>query len=103
MYNSYRTAQPIPVKRTYRGDGTEIWTEFIRYFDNISELNSWDTDRNWRVFLTVLRGQAKTFINGLTESVQNDWIQIKEVMDGRFGHKARKESYMTEAKLRKKR
>lgn len=54
VYNGNRTAQQIPVKRTYSGDGTEIWTEFIRYFENISELNSWDTDRKRRVFLTVL-------------------------------------------------
>lgn len=103
VYTGNRTAQQIPVKRTYSGDGTEIWTEFIRYFENISERNSWDTDWKRRVFLTVLRGQAETFVYGLPEPVRNDWIQIKEAMDGRFGHKAMKESYMTEAKLRKKR
>lgn len=65
--------------------------------------NSCDTDRKRRQILTVLRGQAETFLYGLPGYVRNDWIQIKEVMDGRFGHKARKESYMTEAKLRKKR
>lgn len=62
VYNGNRTAQQIPVKRTYSGDGTEIRTEFIRYFENISELNSWDTDRKRRVFLIVLRGQAETFV-----------------------------------------
>lgn len=103
VYTGNRTDQQIPVKRTYSGDGTEIWTEFIGYFENISELNSWDTDRKRRVFLTVLRGQADTFVDVLPESVRNDWIQIKEAMDGRFGHKAMKESYMTEAKLREKR
>lgn len=55
VYNCNRTALQIPVKRTYSGDGTNISTEFIRYFENISELNSWDTDRKRRVFLTVLR------------------------------------------------
>lgn len=40
LYHGNRTAQQIPVKRTYSGDGTEIWTEFIRYFENICELNS---------------------------------------------------------------
>lgn len=69
----------------------------------ILENNSCDTDRKRRQILTVLRGQAETFPYGLPGSVRNDWIQIKEAMDGRFGHNAMKESYMTEAKLRKKR
>lgn len=47
VYHGNRTAQQIPVKHTYSGDGKDIWTEFIR------ELNSWDTDRKSRVFLTV--------------------------------------------------
>lgn len=103
VFHGNRTAQQIPVKRTYSRDGKDIWTEFIRYFENKSELNSWDTERKRRVFLTVLRGQAETFVYGLPEPVRNDWTQIKEAMGGRFGHKAIKESYMTEAKLRKKR
>lgn len=40
---------------------------------------------------------AETFVYGLQESVRNDWFQIKEAMDCRFGHKAMKESYTTEA------
>lgn len=39
----------------------------------------------------------------ITRACAERRTQIKEAMDGRFGHKAMKESYMTEAKLRKKR
>ena len=49
-------AQQINVKRTFKGDGTDIWSEYIRYFENISELNGWDNDRKRKVFFTVLRG-----------------------------------------------
>lgn len=28
----------IPVKRTFKGVGTDIWSEYIRYFENISRI-----------------------------------------------------------------
>jgi hypothetical protein len=29
----------IQVKRTFKGEGAEIWSKFIRYFENIAMLN----------------------------------------------------------------
>ena len=96
-------AQNISVKRTFKGDGSDIWTEYIRYFENIAELNDWNEDRKRKVFFTALRGQAETYVYGLSESVRNDWNLLVEAMYSRFGHKAMKESYIAEAKLRRKR
>lgn len=59
----------IPVKKTFKGDGTDIWSEYIRYFENISELNGLDDDRKRNVFFTVLRGQAEFFCCGLSDTV----------------------------------
>ena len=92
----------ITVKRTFSGDGTDIWSEFIRYFENIAELNEWESDRKRKVLFTVLRGQAETYAYGLSDSERNDLDILKTALDARFGHKAMKESYVAEAKLRRK-
>jgi hypothetical protein len=31
----------IPLKRTFKGDGTAMWSEFIRYFEIVRNLNQW--------------------------------------------------------------
>ena len=92
----------ITVKRTFSGDGTDIWSEFIRYFENIAELNEWESDRKRKVLFTVLRGQAETYAYGLSDRERNDWESLITALDARFGHKAMKESYVAEAKLRRK-
>ena len=98
-----RTATQISVKRTFKGDGDDIWSEFIRYFENIAELNVWSDDRKRRVLFTVLRGQAETYAYGLSDFQRSDYSNLKSALDERFGHRAMKESYVAEAKLRRKR
>ena len=92
----------LQVKRTFRGDGSDIWCEFIRYYENIATLNNWSMDRTLRVFFTVLRGQAETYAYGLPDNVRNDWQLLKNDMDKRFGHTAMKDTYIAEAKLRRR-
>ena len=92
----------ITVKRTFSGDGTDIWSEFIRYFENVAELNEWESDRKRKVLFTVLRGQTETYAYGLSDSERSDWGNLTAALDFRFGHKAMKESYVAEAKLRRK-
>ncbi|OWF36108.1 hypothetical protein KP79_PYT26053 [Mizuhopecten yessoensis] len=96
-----RTFQ-IPLKRTFSGEDKEIWSEYIRYFDNVASLNNWRPDRALKVFCTVLRGQAEVLAYGLPETTRANWDQLRNRMDERFGHKAMKESYIAEAKLRKR-
>lgn len=93
----------IPVKRTFSGDGSDIWSEFIRYFENVAILNQWTIERMRCVLLTTLRGQAETYAYGLSDVVLADYLLLKNALDQRFGHTALKESYMAEAKLRRKR
>ena len=44
----------ITVKRTFSGDGTDIWSEFIRYFENVAELNEWESDPYGEIVTTWL-------------------------------------------------
>lgn len=96
------TTHQINVKRTFKGDGNEIWSEFIRYFENVAVLNNWNLDHRRRILFTTFRGQAETYAYGLPEEQRNDYEELVKAMDNRFGHKAMKESYVAEAKLRRK-
>lgn len=92
----------ISVKITFKGDGEDIWTEYIRYFENIVSINDWDENRTRRVFFTLLRGQAETYAYGLPEEIRNSWTELKQAMANRFGHRVMK-SYIAEVKMRRKR
>lgn len=93
----------IPVKRTFSGDGSTTWTEFFRYFENVSNLNQWTIDRKRGVLLTTLRGQAETYVYGLTDNTLRNYKLLTDALNQRFGHTALKDSYIAEAKLRRKR
>ena len=93
----------VPLKRTFKGDGTVIWSEFIRYFENIANLNQWPEQRMRRILLTALRDQAEAYAYGLPETILQDYNSLKNALNQRFGHTALKDSYIAEAKLRRKR
>ena len=101
-YQNAEHTHQLNIKRTFKGDGTDIWSEFIRYFENVADLNGWENDRKRKVFFTVMRGQAETYAYGLSDAERSNWDRLKMAMDDRFGHKAMKESYVAEAKLRRK-
>ena len=43
----------ITVKRTFSGDGTDIWSVFIRYLENIAELNEWESGKCYLLYSVV--------------------------------------------------
>lgn len=44
-FSNTASGYKIPVKRTFKGDREDIWTEYIRYFENIVSINDWDENR----------------------------------------------------------
>ncbi|CAC5370891.1 unnamed protein product [Mytilus coruscus] len=89
-----------PVRRTFSGSCGDVWNEFLQYFENLAELNAWDSEKSRRVLLSTLRGQAETFAYGLQLVFQRNYDRLKQRMEERFGHTAMKEKYTAEAKLR---
>lgn len=77
-----------------------MWDEFLKYFENITYLNSWQPERSRRVLFSTLRGQAESYAYGMPIAVQKDYEQLKEKLNQRFGHSAMKERYLADAKLR---
>ena len=89
-------------RRTFSGSGSDVWLEFIRYFENLMALNNWSQEKARRIFLCLLRGQAESFAYGLPYEVQSNWKSLKGHMEERFGLLAMRDSYIAEAKLRRK-
>ncbi|CAC5364643.1 unnamed protein product [Mytilus coruscus] len=92
----------ILIKRTFNGTTQDVWSDFLRYYENIARLNSWEEGRKWMVFLTALRGQAEVYVHGLPDSDITNWNSLLQKMELCFGHSNMKESYLVEAKLRKR-
>ncbi|VDI28635.1 Hypothetical predicted protein [Mytilus galloprovincialis] len=99
--NSARQSE-IHAKRTFDGTTQDVWSDFLRYYENIATLNGWSDERKRMVFLTTLRGQAETYVHGLPNSDVCNWNSLLQKMELRFGHSNMKESYLVEAKLRKR-
>lgn len=53
-------------------------------------------------YLQLSEAKLETYAYGLPEEQRNDYEELVKAMDNRFGHKAMKESYVAEAKLRRK-
>ncbi|VDI08614.1 Hypothetical predicted protein [Mytilus galloprovincialis] len=99
--NSARQSE-IHAKRTFDGTTQDVWSDFLRYYENIATLNGWSDERKRMVFLTTLRGQAEAYVHGLPNSDIINWNSLLQKMELRFGHSNMKESYLVEAKLRKR-
>ena len=100
--NSSTEAGGFAARRTFSGSGSDVWLEFIRYFENLMALNNWSLEKARRIFLCLLRGQAESFAYGLPLEVQSNWASLKAHMEERFGLFAMRDSYIAEAKLRRK-
>ena len=99
--SSTTEAGGFAARLTFSGSGSDVWLEFIRYFENLMALNNWSEGKA-RIFLCLLRGQAESFAYGLPLEVQSDWTSLKTHMEERFGQFAMRDSYKAEAKLRRK-
>jgi len=98
----FSSRSQIQVKRTFSGTTSEVWADFICYYENIAGLNGWDEERKRRVLLSTLRGQAESYVHGLQENHIRRWASLLQKMEFRFGHSNMKEAYLVEAKLRKR-
>ena len=100
--NPGNPTQQIPVKRTFHGSTGEVWSDFLRYYENIAGINGWNQERKRLVFLTTLRGQAEAYAHGLPDESLLNWSILVGKMESRFGHTNMKEMYIAEARLRKR-
>ena len=92
----------FPCRRTFSGTGSDVWHDFRRYFENLAILNNWSKEQSRRTLLCCLRGQAETYAYGLPPYIQSDCDALFMQMEQRFGLINMKDSYVADAKLRRK-
>ena len=61
----------FPCRRTFSVQCMDVWHDFRRYFENISQLNNWSCEYSRRTLLCCIRGQAEAFVYGLPTSEQS--------------------------------
>lgn len=96
------THRDFPCRRTFSGTNNDTWHDFKKYFENLAVLNNWSKEQSRRTLLCSLRGQAETFAYGLPVVIQNDWDSLFSRMEQRFGIMNMKDSYIADARLRRK-
>ena len=102
MQLTAKRSRDFPCRRTFSGTGTDVWHEFRRYFQNLAILNNWSKEESRRTLLCSLRGQAEAFAYGLHPCEQNDCDLLFSKMEQRFGIINMKDSYLADARLRRK-
>ncbi|VDH99985.1 Hypothetical predicted protein [Mytilus galloprovincialis] len=93
--NSARQSE-MHAKRTFDGTTQDVWSDFLRYYENFATLNGWSDERKRMLFLTTLRGQAETYVHGLPNSDVINWNSLLQKMELRFWPSNMKESYLVE-------
>ena len=88
--------------RTFSGTDNDTWHDFKNFFGNLAVLNSWSKEQSRKTLLCSLRGQAETFAYGLPVSIQGDCDSLFFRMKLRFGIMNMKDSYIADARLRRK-
>ena len=96
------TTCDFPCRLTFSDQGMDVWHDFRRYFENISQLNNWSCEYSRRTLLCCLRGQAEVSVYGLPTSEQSDLELLLARLEERFGPANLKDSFIADAKLRRK-
>lgn len=87
------------MKRTFDGTNQDVWSDFVRYNENITRLTSCTDERKWMVFLTTLRGQSGAYVHSLLDSDMTNWNYLLQKIELRFGYSDMKESYLVEEQI----
>ena len=83
-------------------DGTDDWSEYLIYFEQLSELNGWDKPTMAIVLGLSLRGQARTVLAGLSLPERRDYDQLRHALTQNFSPPEKVHLYMAELKARKR-
>ena len=66
LSESLNPTRDFPYSQTFSGQGADVWHDFRRYFENISQLNNWTSEYSRKTLLCCFRGQAEAFAYGLS-------------------------------------
>ena len=69
------------------------WVNFETPFKRIASRAGWSDGECLEQLYQCLRGDAMTFVSGLTSAIQNDYTMMMASLKRRFGDRALPETY----------
>ena len=88
-----RREDTIPRPKMVTFDGKEDWVNFEIPFKRIASRAGWPDGECLEQLYQCLRGDAMTFVSGLTSAIQNDYTMMMASLKRRFGDRALPETY----------
>ena len=95
-------SKPLVLPETFQG--TESWEDWIEHFERVAAVNEWTSNASKLKWLKVrLTGKAAAALKRFSEATRNDYAALKEALQKRFEPASKKELYMAEFQIRRKR
>ena len=95
-------SRPVALPEVFTGEGSQSWSDWVDHFESVAEVNSWDAAAKKKWIRARLTGRAATAMRRLSEADRESFDKIKAALKKRFEPECRKEVYMAEFQVRRK-
>ena len=95
-------SKPVVLPETFQG--TTSWEDWIKHFERVAVVNEWTSDASKLKWLKVcLVGKAAAALKRFSDETRGDYAALKSALQKRFEPASKKELYMAEFQVRRKR
>ena len=95
-------SKPVVLPETFQG--TMSWEDWIEHFERVAVVNEWTSDASKLKWLKVhLVGKAAAALKRFSDETRGDYAALKGALQKRFEPASKKELYMAEFQVRRKR
>jgi hypothetical protein len=99
--NQHGARRGLPVRpESYDGKGD--WEEYISHFENCAELGRWSHPEKVLSLAASLRGAARTFYIGLSETDKRSYRSLVQYLGERFGSTRHQNRWLSKLEMRKR-
>ena len=84
-------------------DGTTDWSEYLIYFEQLSELYGWDEERKAAILGVCLKGEARVVLAALDPARRRSYLALTTALAQSFAPKELVHVHQAELKARRKR
>ena len=95
-------SKPVVLPEPFQG--TASWEDWIEHFERVAAVNEWTSNASKLKWMKVrLTGKAAAALKRFPEATTNDYAALKAALQTRFEPASKKELYMVEFQVRRKR
>ena len=95
--------QVSPNIRPEKYDGTSDWSEYLIYFEQLSELYGWDDERKAMILGLCLKDEARVVLASLSLAERHSYLAVSTALTQSFAPKEKVHLYQAELKAKRKR